>query len=261
MQHARYSEANLTRPEPGWLGVTTRLRHFSIVTYAIPPERLRPFVDARFDLEIVDIDGNPRALISAVSFFDTEFRPANFWAPPQSFCQTNYRAYIIDPRTAERAVWFFGTSLGSIWVNVPRYVWRLPWHHATTQFDCDLDEQRDVYRRYAMRTESSWAPVDLALEGLDEEATKLDGFDDIETGLVALTHPLRGYYFRRDGVVGTYTIWHDRLRLRHARVVRSRWGLFTRLGLVAEDEQARPHSVLLQSTTDFTIYLPPKIDE
>ncbi|MFO0659033.1 MAG: DUF2071 domain-containing protein [Polyangiaceae bacterium] len=256
---ARYSKENLTRPEPGLMGVTTTLHHFSIVTYAIEPDRLRPFVSPRLDLELVNIDGHPRALISAVSFLDTRFRAARFWTPSQTFCQTNYRAYVIDRETKERAVWFFGTRWARTLVLVPRFVWRLPWHHATTTFECERDESTGVYRRYAMRTESKWAPVDLELEGENEDLRGVEGFDDDETGQVVLTHPLRGYYYRRDGVVGTYSIWHDRLRLKRARVKRSRWGLFERLGLVNEAERDRPHSALIQATSDFTIYLPPQI--
>ena len=34
----------------------------------------------------------------------------------------------------ERAVWFFGTSLDSFWVGVPRSLWNLPWHPARMRF-------------------------------------------------------------------------------------------------------------------------------
>jgi hypothetical protein len=41
------------------------------------------------------------------------------------------------------------------------------------------------------------------------------------------------------------------------RCVRARVGLYDRLGVVPLAEQDRPHSVLLQHRTDFTVYLPP----
>jgi hypothetical protein len=37
----------------------------------------------------------------------------------------------------------------------------------------------------------------------------------------------------------------------------ARFGLFDRLGVVPFAEQARPHCVLIQPRTGFTIYLPP----
>jgi hypothetical protein len=76
--------------------------------------------------------------------------------------------------------------------------------------------------------------------------------------MLALTHPLTGYYRRRDGVLGTYAIWHDRLRPTVGRLRSARFGLFDRLGVVPYAEQARPHSVLVQRRTEFTVYLPPR---
>ena len=38
----------------------TTLRHFALVTYAVPPERVRPLIHPRFDLDLVTIDGAPR---------------------------------------------------------------------------------------------------------------------------------------------------------------------------------------------------------
>jgi hypothetical protein len=40
--------------------------------------------------------------------------------------------------------------------------------------------------------------------------------------------------------------------------LRAEIGLFDRLGIVPFAEQSRPHSVLLQHETEFTIYLPPR---
>jgi hypothetical protein len=108
-----------------------------------------------------------------------------------------------------------------------------------------------------MTTVSDWAPVELELGDTGAPVVALDGVPDVESGLAVLTHPLTGVYYRRDGRLGTYRIWHDRLRCTSGRVVRARIGLFDRLGLVPYTEQDRPHSVLLQHRTEFTIYLPP----
>lgn len=75
--------------------------------------------------------------------------------------------------------------------------------------------------------------------------------------MLALTHPLTGFHRRRDGVLGTYSVWHDRLRPTVGWVRSARFGLLDRLGVVPYAEQARPHSVLLQRRTQFTVYLPP----
>jgi len=164
---------------------------------------------------------------------------------------------VVDRSTGRRAVWFFGTTLGSWTVVVPRHLWKLPWHPGRVRFDCDYDLAGERYTRYRMTTRAAWGPVELELEDSGKPVSVLSGFDNLEAGLVVLTHPLVGVYRRRDGGLGTYSVWHDRLRCTMGSVVRARIGLFDRLGLVPYAEQARPHSVLIQRRTAFTIYLPP----
>lgn len=62
-----------------------------------------------------------------------------------------------------------------------------------------------------MKTASAWAPAEVTFVKDGTEPDHLPGFTDHETGLVFLTHPLTGYYYRRDGKVGTYRVWHDRI--------------------------------------------------
>jgi hypothetical protein len=76
--------------------------------------------------------------------------------------------------------------------------------------------------------------------------------------MVLLTHPLRGYFYRRDGRLGSYAIWHPRLRPTVGTVTVAEYPLLDRLELVAPGDRRDVHSVLLQPRIDFTIYLPPK---
>jgi uncharacterized protein YqjF (DUF2071 family) len=256
---ATFTRESLMRPPARWCDVVTRLRHFAIVTYAIPPERLRPLVDPRFDLDcIVDGKNGRKAMVSMVPFEDQDFHFAGCPWARFHFGQTNYRAYVVERDGPCRAVWFFGTTLGSWTVHVPRQLWKLPWHPGRMRFDCAYDAEAVRYGRYAMHTSAEWAPVELELEDTGRPVERLDGFPDLERGLFILTHPLRGYFHRRDGRLGAYNVWHDRLRCTSARVRNARIGLFDRLGLVPYDEQLEPHSVLVQPLTEFTIYLPPR---
>src|SRR5512134_2369259 len=100
-----------SRPAASGIDAITTLRHFAIVTYALPPERLRPLVDRRFELDCIDVDGGRKALLSVVPFEDQDFRAAAFPSPRWRFGQTNYRVYVRDRTTGERAVWFLGTTL------------------------------------------------------------------------------------------------------------------------------------------------------
>lgn len=252
----RFADLARPRPQPKGIDVVSTLRHFAIVTYAVPPERLRPLVDPRFELLTVPVNGQPRALISIVPFAELDFRLAAYPSPQFAFRQTNYRIYVVDKQTGEHCVWFIGSLLDSATVIIPRYIWKLPWHHGRMRFDCTL--AGGAYTRYAMETRSAWAPASLQLTqeaGLQHTHA---GFPDEETALVCLTHPLAGYYYRRDGRLGSYSIWHDRLQLQPARLRSARFELLERMSILSHAEQQQPYSLLLQAETEFTIYLPPR---
>ncbi|MCA9321607.1 MAG: DUF2071 domain-containing protein [Planctomycetes bacterium] len=258
MTGLEFTTDRVTRPPPGGIDVEATLSHFAIITYKVDPEKLRPHVHDRFDLDcILDRDGASKALVSMVPFLDRDFRLARYPWPRSSFGQTNYRAYVRDSRTGEHVVWFFGTALASIFVQIPRYLWKLPWHHARMRFETRYDEARHRYVDYRLSTQSKWAPCALELEDSGESPLELDGFSSLESALVLLTHPLRGYFYLRNGRLGTYTIWHDRLDMTLGRIRTATIPLFDRLGLVPEGDLSQVHSVLIQPETEFTIYLPP----
>lgn len=252
----RFAEVLSNRPKPAGLDIVTKLCHFSIISYAVDPAALRRFIPERFSIDTVEIDGVERALLSVVPFEDVDFTSAVLPFPKFRFGQTNYRAYITDQRTGEKAVWFLGTVLDSWTVSIPRYLWRLPWHRGSVQFFVELTGNH--YSSYSMKTSSSWAPAEVELEPEPMNLTP-PGFPDEETALVFLTHPLAGFYHRTDGVLGSYRVWHDRLDVSWGKVRSARFELLDRLGLVQFSAQNQPHSVLIQPAPEFTIYLPPRV--
>ncbi len=256
----RFTRDLLTRPKPGGIDAIATLDHFALVSYAVDPERVRPFLHPRFEPDcFAGADGRPKVLVSMVPFQDQDFRFATLGWPRWRFGQTNYRTYVVDTATGGRAVWFWGTTLDSWTVLLPRMVWKLPWHRGRIRFDCAFDPALGCYTRYRMSTRSDWAPVELELADGGEPVARLDGYPDLEAGLVILTHPLAGVFERRDGRLGSYHVWHDRLACSAGRVVSARIGLLDRLGVVPFAEQTHPHSVLIQRRTAFTIYLPPAV--
>jgi hypothetical protein len=133
----------------------------------------------------------------------------------------------------------------------------LPWHYGRFNFTCEqvVDGQYSTYR---IETRSRWAPLALELEHHADAPLELPGFADTKTALDVLTHPLDGFFRRRDGHLGTYSVWHERLAPTPGRVRHARIGLFDRLGIVPFAEQAAAHSVLIQPRTEFQIHLPPR---
>ena len=247
------------RPAPAGIDVHCKLQHFAIVTYAVELRRFAGLIPPRFALDTIEVDGEPKALISVVPFVDVDFTSARFPFPKFRMGQTNYRIYVVDTSTNERCVWFLGTTLDSWTLVVPRQIWNLPWFPGRVHFDCIQDPQTGRYTQYRMSTEASWGPAQLELVQDPGTEHSFPGFPDTETGLVCLTHPLAGFYHRRDGRLGTYRVWHDRLMVASARLLSAKFGLLSRMKLVSHAEQQSPYSVLLEPINEFTIYLPPKV--
>ena len=253
----RFTPGLLTKPLPRGFAVETTLQHFVIVTYWVDQSSLQQHIHSRFEPVCLSVNGSRRALVSVVTFLDHDFRFAAFPYYKRSFGQTNYRAYVQDTHTGEQVAWFFGTCLDSVSVVVPSYLWRLPWYRARMEFDCRYDQTAERYSAYKVRTQSGWAPARLAIEDSGRAPVALAGTSNLEAGLVLLTHPMRGYFFRRDGALGTYTVWHDRMFPTVGTIHEASYPLLQRLGLVDDGDQRGIHSVLLQRNIDFTIYLPP----
>ena len=254
----RFTPEMLTRPDPGRSGAETTLDHFAIVTYYVDPTLLKRHLHPRFEpLRVGALDGSSRALVSVVTFFDRDFRFTRWPRAARSFGQTNYRAYVVDRTTGRHVAWFFGTCVDSIAVAIPRYLWRLPWHRSRMTFDCSYDDRARRYATYRVTTASSWAPGELEIEDSGMPPTAFPGFASLEPAQVILTHPLEGYYFRRDNRLGSYRIWHERMQTTEGGVTHARYPLLADLGLVPLGDTRNVHSVLLQREIPFTVYLPP----
>ncbi len=228
----------IPRPAPGWTTVSSVLTDLTVVTWAVEPARLRPHVPVGFDLELL----GGSALISAVTFLNTGFRP--HWLPVGlSLGQTNYRVYV--QREGRRGVFFVGTTIDTAFVSVPRYLWRMPWRRARYRFSAG-----------SVEASGSW-PMSLRY-AVGEQVESLDGFQQLDDGLTVLTQPWEGYYLGSNGKIGRYTIWHAPYAARTARVSEARYGLLDALDIVPMAAQGRVHSVLAEAQTLYHVHLPPR---
>ncbi|MDF1745672.1 MAG: DUF2071 domain-containing protein, partial [Gimesia sp.] len=250
MDTLTFSDDLLSRKPATGIDVDTTLAHFAIITYLLEPEAARQQIHPRFDLDLIEIDDREWALLSVVPFVDQDFRFTKAPWLKWRFGQTNYRMYVTDSETGEHAAWFFGTSLDSWCVSLPRHVWKLPWHRANIEFECEFDAQAQRYTRYHMKTTNSWADAQVELTDTGKPPTELMGFDDLESGLVLLTHPRMGFYYRQDGRLGSYSIWHDRLKPSVGNVQTARFDLLDGLGMVQRGDVLNVHSVLIQHQTE-----------
>jgi hypothetical protein len=258
MDYRERLQARLADQRTGWLDIRSDLLHFALISYALPAERLRPHIPQRFEIPTFPIGGDRLALMSAVPFVDEDFRyyrllPFIKWR----FGQTNYRVYVVDRESGEHCVWFFGTTISSPVVYLARWLWRIPWHYARYEVDCLFGE--GSYQVYHMSHRSEWASAEIDLHDSGEPAALADGFGSLAEQILILTHPVQGYFYRLDGRVGTYSVWHEPIALTVGRARRLYFGLYERLGLLTKEEMLRPHSVFICPRIRFDVHLPPKV--
>ncbi|MCA2225476.1 DUF2071 domain-containing protein [Nonomuraea aurantiaca] len=233
------------RPRPRWFHARTELEDFAIVSYRVDADALARHLPEGF--APMKMDDGPGALVSAVAFRDRDFH-FRFLPPVGIDCgQINYRAYVTADGKA--GVWFFGTSLDHPVVAIPQHLWGMPWRRDRIRIEADWDAHPVRWRLAA--GDAHCEAVELA-----EPLTRLAGFTDEPDWLERLTHPTLGWYRRRDGRVGVYSIWHPPMRPRYLVAGSARFPVFERLGLITPD--TAPHSVLAQARLSFDIHTPPR---
>lgn len=169
-------------------------------------------------------------------FLDRSFHFRGAPWPRLSCGQVNFRTYVRHRGDGRTGVWFFGTSLDSRWVTVPRLLWRMPWHR----------EQVRVSERWFIEVNGGFGGLALDLEPTETPLGQADWLID----------PELGWYQRRGGGVGRYSVWHEPLGLRAAAVAEpSRVDLLATLDLAAAD--APPAWAGVVDTTTFDVHTPP----
>jgi hypothetical protein len=241
-----------SRPAPRWCNATTGLEHFAVVTWATDPDRLAACLPPPFEPDV-------RAgvsLLSAVAFDDDRFRfNAAPW-PRLSCGQVNYRAYV--RRGDETGVWFFGTSLDSPLVVVPRVVWKMPWRRDRLRIEWEepMGGPDGGGRSWGLEATGAWGAATVALRGTGRPFVPPAGFADADEVSTVLLDPFVGWFSRTDGSgVGRYTVWHEPLALEQADVTAARVGVFVDLGLIGAGDE--PVAAGIQRRVRFDVHTPP----
>ena len=242
----------LPKPKQRWSDVSSVLSDLAITTYAVEPARLQALLPDGFSPEVVNLAGEEKALVSAVTFLNRRFFVGYAPFVKLSCHQTNYRAYV--RYKGKRAAWFFATSLGTPWCIVPRLFWKFPWYHSKNQHA--VSWSNGVCQHYEWNAQGFNGREMLIAEGTSVPMGVLPGFQHEKECWEVLTHPFAGYLTRRDGQTAHYSVWHQPFEMKRGKVRSARFELFERLGLVEQGQE--PHSVLLQQSIHYLVFLPPK---
>ena len=237
------------RDDPRWCHASVHLRDFAIVTWDVEPSRVASLVPSGFEPEARD----GRAFVSMVGFRDDgfHFRMAPF--ARMSCGQVNYRTYV--RRGLDTGVWFFGFSLASRLVTIPRMLWKMPWHR--TAIELESTSSAAGCEHWRLAAAGSWGTADLSLSGTGRRLTQPSGFADASDASRVLFDPLVGWYARHDGSgISSYRVWHRPLALEDADVESADCAVFRDLELIAPGQL--PTSAGIQQDVHFDIYTPPQ---
>jgi uncharacterized protein DUF2071 len=250
----------LERFPAGRFHARTMLRHFALINYAVSPGRLAELIPREhFEVARFETDGGSKAFLSVVAFLDVDFNFSRIASKIKfTFYQTNHRAYIIEKSSQQPVVWFFGTNLGSRLVSIPRRLWKIPWHFTKYAVDCRFDQTSNRYKKYSYNFESKWCQGQIELRDTGEPVSAMNGFASLDEMKLILTQPVRGFYRRLDGQIGTYQVWHREMVCTKGVAENLYFSLYEKLGLLSKNEMQNPHSIFLCPKVEFDVHLPPK---
>jgi uncharacterized protein YqjF (DUF2071 family) len=237
------------RLDPRWCHADVELRDFAIISWDVEPSKLAALLPIGFEPEV----RGGRSMVSMVAFRDHRF---HFRAAPfarMSCGQVNYRAYV--RRGDQTGVWFFGFSLDSRLVVIPRHLWKMPWHR--TDIGIESGSSSAGGSKWRLTAAGSWGAAEVSLRGAGHRLETPSGFADAKDASGVLFDPFLGWYDRRDGSGrGVYRVWHEPLQLEHADVEVATATVFSDLGLIAADQP--PSSAGIQGSVRFDVYTPPQ---
>lgn len=192
------------------------LHHRSIISYAVPSERISDLIPVEFDLA-------SQTILSVESFLD---------AGQSSFEQTNYRFHV--SKNGQACSWLLGASLGSLSGVTARHLYPLPWHLSAMEFQVAFDASSSKYQRYRVSAQSQWANADWEI---------------VDTGAPFIAEKpsdLTDYFVRRDGEIGTYQTIYQSAVSTYGTLKAGRCDLLGSLGILSSEEINCPASVVLQ---------------
>lgn len=192
------------------------LHHRSVISYAVPSERVRDLIPLEFDLA-------QKVVLSIESFLD---------CGRSSFEQTNYRLHV--SKNGKASSWLLGTSLGSLSGVTARHLYPLPWHLSAMEFQVAFDTNSNKYQRYRLSSQSQWANTDWEI---------------VDMGVPLITEKaieVTDYFVRRDGEIGSYQTIYQTAGSTSGKLKAGRCDLLGSLGILSSVEINHPVSVVLQ---------------
>ncbi|MFP5351404.1 MAG: DUF2071 domain-containing protein [Actinomycetota bacterium] len=227
------------------------VQNFALVTHAVPAERVRRILPARFELEtFTSEDGRELALISSSVFCNRQLHwsPARY--PAHDFDQCTFRTYVTW--RGRRGAYFFGTYVGTRLSYVAQKLVAAGTRLA--DFDVDIQGGTHGYPVFDVRVVAGDQQLMLQLEARDRPTARHPFVSGNEHAQF-ITYRLHG--FARSPFGETYgPIEHRHMDPWSGRLLQGRFDLWEQLGILEPEEAEDVFSVLVEPSVRFTLHVP-----
>jgi hypothetical protein len=264
--------------------MTVTLRHFLIVSHAVPADRVRSLVPAGLTLDTIKVQGETCAILQATCFFNDNFHYTPLPKPSLDFWQTTYRVLtrqpaqkaaaqsgpaVPGPATASPATarpdpgaFFFQTYLGT------RASWGAQRAVASEADYADFNViMRGEYATYVadVKPTDDTPPMQIAVRArARRDQRPVAPFVDWDKMTYFLTYRPNAYYQLSVGEnLGVLTVEHEVMHPIAAEIApvgaeipEVRFGVWEKLGLLTAAEMPRPFAVLIQPEIKFVTQAP-----
>lgn len=227
------------------------VQNFALVTHAVPAERVRRHLPARYELETFGSEsGDEMAFISSSTFCNRQIHWSAARYPAHDFDQSTFRTYVTWKGL--RGAYFFGTYVSTrLSLAGQRLVAA---NTRLADFDVDIQGGPDGYPIFDTRIVAGDQQLIIRLEASDRPSAK-HPFTDGEEHAQFLTYRLHG--FARSPFGETYgPIEHRRMQPWEGHLLEGRFDLWEQLGILEPHEAADVFSVLVEPSVRFTLHPP-----
>jgi uncharacterized protein YqjF (DUF2071 family) len=227
------------------------VQNFVLVTYKVPAERVRTHLPSPYDLETFETPTGPVAFVSTTCFCNRDFRPVALNAPKHTFNESTYRTYV--QHKGRRGVYFFGRYLGTRTAWLPQRTLARDTYSA--DFDIEIDRSDKGYDSYRCEAASSEGITRFVIEAKATPRAKAP-FDSADALTDFITYRLHGFYTTSTGLEGYMPVAHPHMFPVAGRLLEGRFDLWNNLGILEDEEVARPYSVLVTPEVRFKLFCP-----
>ena len=227
------------------------VQNFALVTHAVPAERVRKHLPARFELEtFVSKSGREMAFISSSTFCNRQIRWSAARYPAHDFDQCTFRTYVTWQGL--RGAYFFGTYVSTRLSYVGQRM--VAANTRLADFDVDIRGGAEGYPVFDARVVAGDQQLVLQLEALEKPSAQ-PPFASVNEHTQFITYRLHG--FARSPFGETYgPIEHCHMDPWAGRLREGRFDFWEDMGVLEPDEANDVFSVLVEPSVRFTLHPP-----